>query len=100
MSCGAASPSHSPGGSVPAEFRLGPGPKPRRHPQPGQPCPYPLGLGVDEGLRIAANVLEQLDRDGAIGTLSPAADDPAVQPDGRARVAVGVEQRLAVLPEE
>ena len=44
----------------------------------------PVGLGVQRGAGVGAHVLEQDQVDGAV-LRRPAADDPAVDPDGRAR---------------
>src|SRR5260370_3709897 len=81
------------------ELPLQGGAEPGRDPDVAQPPGQPGGLGVDRGRSLATGVLEQPHGDLAIGTLRPAAHDPAVPPDARADVAGPVEQRGAVLTE-
>ena len=58
-----------------------------------------LGLGVDRGAGVAADVLGQAERDLAVAALAPAADDASAPPDRRPGVAVRVEERRAVRAE-
>ena len=58
-----------------------------------------IGLGLDGGRALRPDVLEEPDRDLAVGALAPAADDPAVGPDRRPGVPVRVEQRRPMLAE-
>src|SRR5215472_5666374 len=74
--------------------------EPRDYPHGAEPLPDPVGLGLDHRRPVAADVLEQTDRDLAVAALRPAAHDAAVEPNGGSCVAIDVEQRLAVRPEE
>jgi len=68
----------------------------RQDPPVAEPCTQPVRLGFNDCLGIAADVFEQAHDDLAVRALSPAADDAAVPPDRRSRVAGAIEQCGAV----
>src|SRR5258708_7957386 len=92
-----------PGRALPRSGRqltLGRGAEPGNDADAAKPGAGQRRLLLDQRGAVGADVLKQANGDLAVSALRPAADDPAVQPDGRTGIAVGVEERLPVRPEE
>jgi len=70
--------------------------KSRQDPSLAEPRTQAVSFLLDRTLAITADVLEQAQDDLAVRALGPAADDVAVPPDRRSRIAGTIEQRGAV----